>query len=96
MTLTISPREDSLAYTGKVFLLVGEYVFSSAESFAVFSKVSGWATLGGSATGGDGIGFDPAYLTLPSSAVVIRFSSVTGLNPDWSANDVVPIGFQLT
>jgi len=86
LTYTIEPKE-SLAYSGKVFLLVDDSVFSSAESFAAFCKGSGWATLVGSVTGGDGIGFDPAFLTLPNSGMVIRFSSVMGLNPDWSANE---------
>jgi hypothetical protein len=50
-------------------------------------KASGWAKVYGSSTGGDGIAIDPAVLTLPNSGMVVRFPSVMGLNPDWSANE---------
>jgi hypothetical protein len=85
-TRTVEP-DNSLNYRGKVFLLVDGFVFSSAESFAAFCKGSRWATIVGSYTGGDGIGYDPAIVALPNSGMVVRFSSGMGLNPDWSANE---------
>ena len=57
MKYTIEPS-GSVNYAGKIFLLVDDNVFSSAESFAAFCKGSGWATVVGSFTGGDGIGYD--------------------------------------
>ena len=69
---TVNPSKDSLRYKGKICLLVDDYVFSSAESFAAFCKGSGWATLIGSFTGGDGIGFDTGMLALPNSGMLIR------------------------
>lgn len=84
---TVNPSKDSLRYKGKICLLVDDYVFSSAESFAAFCKGSGWATLIGSFTGGDGIGFDPGILALPNSGMLIRFPLDMGLNPDMSANE---------
>ncbi|MEX0974863.1 MAG: S41 family peptidase [Bacillota bacterium] len=79
--------DNSINYQGKVFLLVDGYVYSSAESFAAFCKGSKWATVVGSYTGGDGIGYDPAIVVLPNSGMAIRFPSDMGLNPDWSANE---------
>ena len=85
-TLPIVP-EESVNYRGRVFLLVDDAVFSSSESFAAFCKGSGWATLVGTFTGGDGIGMDPALVTLPNSGLVVRFPIILGMNPDWSANE---------
>lgn len=68
-------------------MLVDDGVFSSSESFAAFCKGSGWATLVGSYTGGDGIGIDPVMVTLPNSGMVVRFPAILGLNPDWTANE---------
>ncbi len=79
--------DNSINYLGKVFLLVDGYVYSSAESFAAFCKGSKWATVVGSFTGGDGIGYDPVIVVLPNSGMAIRFSGDMGLNPDWSANE---------
>ena len=79
--------DNSINYRGRVFLLVDGYVYSSAESFAAFCKGSKWATVVGSYTGGDGIGYDPAIVVLPNSGMAIRFSADMGLNPDWSANE---------
>jgi len=84
---TVNPSGDSIRFEGKICLLVDDYVFSSAESFAAFCKGSGWATVIGSFTGGDGIGFDPALVTLPNSGMLVRFPLVMGLNPDMSANE---------
>lgn len=83
---TIEPS-GTVNYSGKIFLLVDDNVFSSGESFAAFCKGSGWATVVGSYTGGDGIGYDPALLTLPNSGMTVRFSSMMGLNPNWTANE---------
>jgi hypothetical protein len=85
-TRAVEP-DNSLNYRGKVFLLVDGFVFSSADSFTAFCKGSRWATIVGSYTGGDGIGYDPAIVALPNSGMVVRFSSGMGLNPDWSANE---------
>ncbi len=86
---TITPQQDSVRYQGRVFLLVDKVVFSSSESFAAFARASGWATVVGECTGGDGIGMDPAVLVLPNSRMLIRFPLSMGLNPDWTANEEV-------
>lgn len=80
---------NSTGYKGRIFLLVDDDVFSSAESFSAFCKASGWATLVGGYTGGDGIGFDPSIVVLPNSGICIRYSTTFGLNPDWTVNEQV-------
>ena len=85
--LTVEPDEDSVKYSGRVFLLVDDQVCSSADLFAAFSKASGFATLVGGVTGGDGIGFRLCYAVLPNSGMVVSFSLNMGLNPDGTANE---------
>ena len=68
-------------YQGRIFLLVDDNVYSSAESLAAFCRGSSWATVIGGCTGEDGVGFDPALVALPNSGMTLRFSSMIGLNP---------------
>ncbi len=76
-------------FKGKIYLLVDQGVYSSSESFAAFCKDSGFATLVGETTGGDGIGTDPLFFSLPNSGIVIRFSSLLALNGDGTINEEV-------
>ncbi|MCG4564301.1 S41 family peptidase [Anaerosalibacter bizertensis] len=64
-------------------------VYSAAEGFASFAKASGFATLVGERTGGDGIGIDPLFFSLPNSGLVVAFSSLLCLNPDYTINEEV-------
>lgn len=80
-------QADSVGFSGDIYLLVDGVVYSAAEGFAVFAKSSGWATLVGTPTGGDGIGIDPLVAALPHSGLVFRFPAIMGLNPDGSSND---------
>ncbi len=80
---------NPVGFKGRILLLVDDYVYSSAEAFAVFAKATGWATLIGTRTGGDGIGFDPVPVVLPNSGLVVRFPADMGLNPDGSINEEV-------
>jgi len=73
-------------FKGKIFLLVSKKVFSSSEGFAQFCKTTGWATLAGERTGGDGIGSDPSLILLPESGIIMGFPSLVGLNHDGSLN----------
>lgn len=86
--LTIKPV-DSIGFEGNIYLLVDRGVYSSTESFSVFCKDSGFATLVGETTGGDGIGIDPLLFSLPNSGIVVRFSSLLALNGDGSINEEV-------
>lgn len=85
---TFRPRKP-IDFKGKIYLLVDEVVYSSAESFASFAKDSGFATLVGETTGGDGIGIDPILFSLPNSGVVIRYSSLLVLNGNFTINEEV-------
>ena len=57
---------------------MGPNVYSSAEMFVDFCKATGWATVVGTHTAGDGIGFDPVLTLLPDSGLLFRFSMVAG------------------
>lgn len=85
---TVLPK-NPVGFKGRIFLLVDRSVYSSAEAFACFCKYSGFATLVGENTGGDGLGIDPVLFPLPHSGFVLRFSSVLALNPDGTANEEV-------
>ncbi|MCX7773028.1 MAG: S41 family peptidase, partial [Clostridia bacterium] len=78
---------NPVGFKGRIYLLVDDYVYSSAEALAVFAKATHWATLVGTRTGGDGIGFDPVPVALPNSGLVVRFPSDMGLNPDGTVNE---------
>ncbi len=86
LPVIVSPTH-SIGFTGKVFLLVDDRVYSSAEAFASFAKATNWATLVGTRTGGDGIGLDPIYFCLPHSKLVVRIPQMLGLNPDGTINE---------
>lgn len=74
-------------FKGKFYLLTDGRVYSSAEAFAIFCKDTGFATLVGETTGGDGVGCDPLIFALPNSGVCFRFSAALGLNPDGGSNE---------
>ena len=65
----------------KRWLLVGPNVYSAAEMFVNFCQATGWATVAGTHTMGDGIGIDPALVLLPDSGLLFRFSMVAGETP---------------
>jgi C-terminal processing protease CtpA/Prc len=78
--------QDSIGFNGKIYLLIDGNVFSSAEAFATFAKSTGFATLVGENTGGDGIGIDPAICALPNSGYTFRFPQQMGLTSDGSCD----------
>ncbi|NKI23425.1 hypothetical protein HFN20_19685 [Paenibacillus dendritiformis] len=84
--ITFSP-EAGKEYRGRIYLLVDGGVYSSAEAWAVFAKSTGWATLVGERTGGDGIGIDPMIATLPQSGFAFRMPSVMGLTSSGVINE---------
>ncbi|ARC84164.1 peptidase S41 family protein [Clostridium argentinense CDC 2741] len=83
---TILNPKNSIGFNGKIYLLTDVGVFSAAEAFSVFAKSTGFATLVGETTGGDGIGSDPAVCTLPNSGYVFRFTKEMGLTSDGTCN----------
>ncbi len=83
---TIDPDAGNHFDCGRIWLLVSTKVYSSSEAFAVFCKNTGYATLVGERTGGDGLGITPFHAVLPNSGLVIRYSGENGLNQDGSSN----------
>lgn len=87
-TRKINPRADSINYEGKVYLLVDNGVYSSSEMFASFAKESGFATLVGTTTLGDGIGNDPMQVVLDNTGYIMRFSKSLGVTEKGSINEL--------
>lgn len=85
--MAVSPESKDKLFKGKIWLLVSEDVYSAAEAFTVFCKSTGFATIVGTQTGGDGIGIDPAYLVLPNSGIMVRYSIFYGINDDGTNNE---------
>lgn len=87
-TLHVKPAAERAAFHGRVWLLVGPSVYSASESFSVFCQATGFATLVGTQTGGDGIGaLDPILMRLPNSGILIQYTMLYGLNPDGSSSE---------
>lgn len=74
-------------YQGEIWVLVSDEVYSASENFAMFCKNTGFATLVGTATGGDGGIADPMLISLPNSGLIVRFSAFYGTNADGSGNE---------
>ena len=87
-TLRVEPAAERAAFRGRVWLLVGPMVYSASESFSVFCQATGFATLVGQQTSGDGIGaLDPVMMRLPNSGILIQYTMMYGLNPDGSSSE---------
>lgn len=84
---TVKPLSKQQKYNGKIWLLVSSKNYSSSEYAAMFSQQSGFATLVGENTGGDGIGVDPAYIILPNSGLVVQYSPVYGITQDGKCSE---------
>lgn len=83
----VKPAKERSAFHGHIWVLVNEAVYSASESFAIFCKDTGFATLVGQQTGGDGIGMDPVFIQLPNSGILIQYTALFGLNKDGSSNE---------
>jgi len=82
----ITPLKDSINFKGNIYLLVDRGSFSSSDGFANFSKNSGFATLIGEKTGGDGISSDPWIETLPNSNFLFRIAKEMGTTEEGTCN----------
>ena len=76
------PLYEEKLLKGKLWMLVDGAVFSSSEYAAMMTKATGFATLVGTATGGDGIGTDPLPVVLPNSKIIVRYSEFYGVTND--------------
>lgn len=87
-TMTYSPK-NSLGFKGNIYVLVSGRVYSASEAFASFCKDTGFATLIGQRTGGDGYGTDPALFCLPNSGIIGRYPLQYGMMANGEANEEV-------
>ncbi len=86
LTTTISSATGKKEYTGNIYVLIDKPVFSASESFAMFCKSTGFATLVGRNSYGDGNGITPMTFSMPESGLIFRFSVLYTLNNDGTAN----------
>jgi len=84
-------------FNGKIWVLVDNGCYSSADSFANYCKVTGFATLVGTQTGGSGAGVMSYMMVLPYSGLIIKYEPCLAFNPDGTCNqttgtvpDIIP------
>lgn len=76
------------AANAKRWVLIDNKVYSAADSFASFCKMTGWATLVGTTTKGDGMGITPLLITLPNTGLLMRFSGTASANEEGNLNAI--------
>ncbi|MFX1533699.1 MAG: S41 family peptidase [Promethearchaeota archaeon] len=76
-------------FNGSISLLTDNVVYSAAECFSLFCKQSGFATIYGTTTGGDGILPGYTFYVLPNSKLVIRIATTLGLDSTGHASEEV-------
>ena len=86
--MTFSPSSE-VDFTGNIVVLMDNYVYSAAEGFVNFCKETGFATLYGTASGGDGLMIRPFNFVLPNSKLVINSASSLGLDSTGHVNEEV-------
>jgi len=71
-TIAVWPRGN---FNGKIWMLVGPYMFSASQTVATFAESSGFATLVGETTGGMAVthSISSNYFALPNTSIVIRY-----------------------
>lgn len=84
---SVKPKNSEKAFKGNIYVLIDEPVYSSSESFTMFCKKTGFASLVGRNSGGDGGGADPLVIPLPESGLLFRYSTLYSLNDDGSCNE---------
>lgn len=82
----VMPLYEEKLLKGKLWMLVDGAVFSSSEYAAMMTKATGFATLVGTTTGGDGIGTDPLPVVLPNSKIILRYSEFYGTTDDGASS----------
>ncbi len=88
MLLPGAGEAEQCSSAARRWLLIDGTVFSAADSFAAFCKESGWATVVGTPTRGDGGGIRPFLIRLPHTGLLARFSTIAAANDDGSLNAV--------
>ncbi len=83
---TIYSNADKKAVNGRIWVIISGDSYSTTDEFAYFCKETGFATLLGQTTKGDGGGLGTVLLKLPNSKYVINFKPTFRLNHDGSNN----------
>ncbi len=86
--IVIEPAEEGriIRSDAQRWVLIDEYVFSAADGFAGFCKQTGWATLVGRTTMGDGGSSAPVLARLPKTGLLMRFSAMASANQENQLN----------
>ena len=86
--IAIEPAEEGrrIRSDAQRWVLIDEYVFSAADGFAGFCKQTGWATLVGRTTMGDGGSSAPVLARLPETGLLMRFSAMASANQENQLN----------
>jgi len=83
---TYTPTHE-VDFDGEVILLTDFMVYSAAEGFTNFCKQTGFATIYGAPSGGDGFFVWPLYCVLPNSKIAITMTSSMSLDRTGHANE---------
>ena len=86
---SLMPSEDSVRYAGHIWVLTGRKTYSASDEFSIFCKNTGFATLVGATTGGNGAGWAPLWFALPNSGLVISYEAYHAFNDDGTCNAIV-------
>ncbi len=85
----IIPQDTSQKYfSGKVWVLIDNGCYSATDAFTSFCRETGFATLVGSTTGGNGKGANPHLMALPYSGLLIRYDAYLSFNIDGTCNGI--------
>ncbi|MBC8222980.1 hypothetical protein H8E65_00190 [Candidatus Bathyarchaeota archaeon] len=87
-SMTYTPTQE-VDFVGKIVLLTDFMVYSAAEGFTNFCKQTGFATIYGTPSGGDGFFIWPIYCVLPNSKIAITMTSSMSLDYTGHANEQV-------
>ena len=85
---TYTPTRE-VNFDGEIILLTDFMVYSAAEGFTNFCKQTGFATIYGTPSGGDGFFIWPLYCVLPNSKIAITMTSSMSLDCTGHANEEV-------
>ncbi len=75
-------------FHGKIWVLVDKHSYSATDMFTCFCKETGFATLVGTNTGGNGKGASPYYMALPYSGLIVEYEPYLSFNTDGTCNGI--------
>lgn len=76
-------------FHSKIWVLIDKKCYSAADTFAYFCKSTGFATLVGEQTGGNGIGAQPYVMALPYSGLLVYYEPYLSFNLDGTCNGIM-------